>query len=166
MMADKFNYLRPEIKNDKAEADVDLIPIPGQLERITWQMQMWCLAVYMLLCSLLVADLIVGMEELELHYRCRGRSNFANPPTSYRSLSGPPGPKSPKSLKKSLPGPPALGSQKVWKKSRKSPEQTFSRLFGLFRDFFQTFGDPRAGGPGRLFSDLRDSCSSREGSQV
>ena len=26
--------------------------------------------------SLFVADLIVGMEELELHYRCRGRSNF------------------------------------------------------------------------------------------
>ena len=23
-----------------------------------------------------VADLIVGMEELELHYRCRGRSNL------------------------------------------------------------------------------------------
>ena len=39
-------------------------------------MQMWCLAVYMLLCSLCVADLIVGMEELELHYRRRGRYNF------------------------------------------------------------------------------------------
>ena len=30
----------------------------------------------MLLCALFVADLIVGMEELELHYRRRGRSNF------------------------------------------------------------------------------------------
>ena len=39
-------------------------------------MQMWCLAVYMLLCSLFVADLIVGMEELELHYRRRGRYNL------------------------------------------------------------------------------------------
>ena len=39
-------------------------------------MQLWCLAVYMLLCSLFVADLIVGMEELELHYRRRGRYNF------------------------------------------------------------------------------------------
>ena len=39
-------------------------------------MQMWCLAVYMLLCSLSVADLIVGMEELELHHRCRGRCNL------------------------------------------------------------------------------------------
>ena len=28
------------------------------------------------LCSLFVADLIVGMEELELHYRGRGRYNF------------------------------------------------------------------------------------------
>ena len=35
-------------------------------------MQIWCLAVSMLWCSLFVADLIVGMEELELHYRCRG----------------------------------------------------------------------------------------------
>ena len=31
-MADEFNFLRPEIKNHKAEADADLIPIPGQLE--------------------------------------------------------------------------------------------------------------------------------------
>ena len=30
----------------------------------------------MLLGSLFVADLIVGMEELGLHYRCRGRSNL------------------------------------------------------------------------------------------
>ena len=30
----------------------------------------------------------------------------------------------------------------------------FSRLFGLFRDLFQTFGDPAAGGPGRLFFRL------------
>ena len=37
---------------------------------------MWCLAVYMLLCSLFVADRIVGMEELELHYRRRGRYNL------------------------------------------------------------------------------------------
>ena len=30
----------------------------------------------MLWCYLFVADLIVRMEELELHCRCRGRSNF------------------------------------------------------------------------------------------
>ena len=30
----------------------------------------------LLLFSLFVADLIVGMEELELHYRRRGRYNF------------------------------------------------------------------------------------------
>ena len=35
MMADEFNFLRPEIKNYKAEADADLFPIPGQLELIT-----------------------------------------------------------------------------------------------------------------------------------
>ena len=44
--------------------------------RATWQMQIWGLAVFMLWCFLCVADLIVGMAELELHYRCRGRSNF------------------------------------------------------------------------------------------
>ena len=75
MMADEFNFLKPEIKNYKAEADADLIPIPGQLE-LHGRCQMWCLAVYMLLCSLFVADLIVGMEELELHYRRRGGYNF------------------------------------------------------------------------------------------
>ena len=32
MMADEFNSLRPETENYKAEADADLIPIPGQLE--------------------------------------------------------------------------------------------------------------------------------------
>ena len=32
MMADEFNFLRPEIKNYKAEADADLVRIPGQLE--------------------------------------------------------------------------------------------------------------------------------------
>ena len=39
-------------------------------------MQMWCLGVSMLWCLLFVADLIAGMEELELQYRCRDRSNF------------------------------------------------------------------------------------------
>ena len=32
MMADEFNFVRPEIENYKAEADADLILIPGQLE--------------------------------------------------------------------------------------------------------------------------------------
>ena len=31
-MADEFNFLRPEIKNYKAEADTDLIPVQAQLE--------------------------------------------------------------------------------------------------------------------------------------
>ena len=60
---------------------------------------------------------------------------FANPPASYRSLSGPPGTKSQKSLKRVSRGTRPRGP----KKSRKSPEQTFSRLFPDFRDFFETF---------------------------
>ena len=74
------------------------------------------------------------------------RNWLANPPTSYRSLSLSLGPKSPKSLKK---------SQKLWKKSRKSPEQTFSRLFLDFSDFFKTFsrllGTPGPEAPGHFF---------------
>ena len=74
MMADELNSLRPEINNYKAEADADLIPIPGQLElhgRCRY-------GVLLSPCfgALFVADLVVGMEELELHYRCRGRYNF------------------------------------------------------------------------------------------
>ena len=78
--------------------------------------------------------------------------NLANLPASYRSLSGPPGPKSQKGLKKvsSAPGP-----QKVWKKSRKSPRSLGNsrKCLGLFPDFlgrrgpgefFQTFLEFRA----------------------
>ena len=74
MMADEFKFLRPEIKNYKAEADADLIPFPGQLE-----LQGRCRCGVLLsacICALFVADLIVGMGDLELHYRHRGRSNF------------------------------------------------------------------------------------------
>ena len=92
------------------------------------------------------------------------RTCFESPPASYRSPSGPPGPKSPKSL-------PAPGSRKVWKKSRKSPKSLEKVSKMSVRDFFQTFWDPGAGGPERLFSDFlgisgpRDSCSSSEGLQ-
>ena len=75
MMADEFNFLgQPEIKNYKAEADTDLIPIPGQLE---FYGRCRC-GVLLSACfwALFVADLIVGMEELELHCRRRGRSNL------------------------------------------------------------------------------------------
>ena len=39
-------------------------------------MQIRRLAVSKLWCSQIVADLIVEIEELELHFRCRGRSNL------------------------------------------------------------------------------------------
>ena len=74
MMADEFNFPRPEIKNYKAEADADLIPVAGQLE-----LRGRCRCSVLLstcFCALFVADLIVGMEDLELHYRRRGRCNF------------------------------------------------------------------------------------------
>ena len=74
MMADEFNFLRPEVKNYKAEADTDLIRTSGQLE-----LHGRCRCGVLLsacFCALLVADLTVGMEELELHCRRRGRYNF------------------------------------------------------------------------------------------
>ena len=75
MMADEFNFLRPEIKNYKAEADADSIPIPGRLE-LHGRCRYGVLLSPCFWCSLFVADLIMGMEELELHYRRRGRHNF------------------------------------------------------------------------------------------
>ena len=74
MMADEFNFLRPEVKNYKAEADADLIPLPGQLE--LYGRCRWGVLLSACFSALFVADVIVGMEELELHYRCRGRSNL------------------------------------------------------------------------------------------
>ena len=44
--------------------------------RITWQMQMWCLVVCMLLCSLFVADLIVGMEEIRITLQTQRQIQF------------------------------------------------------------------------------------------
>ena len=44
--------------------------------RITGQMQMGCLAVYILFLFSICCRSNCGMKELELHYRRRGRSNF------------------------------------------------------------------------------------------
>ena len=84
----------------------------------------------------------------------QGGAKVANPPASSGSLSGPPGPKSQKSLKRvsraSGPGVPK-SLEKVSKESRTDIFETFSRLFGLFRDFFQTFWGPGPPVPGDSF---------------
>ena len=74
MMTDEFNVLWSQIENYIAEADADLIPIPGQLKLHGRCRCGVLLSPYF--AALFVADLFVGMEELELHYRCRGRFNF------------------------------------------------------------------------------------------
>ena len=97
-------------------------------------------------------------------------TGFGNPLTIYRGLSGPPGPKPRKSLKKvsrgRSPGTPRESGkslEKVWRVLF----ETFSRLSRLFPDFFQTLG-------GSLFSDFfvvsgpegpRDPCKWSTGSQ-
>ena len=61
-MADKFNFVWSQIQNYIAEADADLIPVPGQL-----QVHGRCRYGVLLsprFSALCVADLIVGMEEL------------------------------------------------------------------------------------------------------
>ena len=73
-MADEFNFQWSQIQNYIEEADADLIPVPGQLElhgRCTCGVLL-----SMLWCSLFVAGLIMGIEELELHCRYRGRFDF------------------------------------------------------------------------------------------
>ena len=73
-MAEEFNFLWPKIENYIAEADADLIPVQGQIELHS---RCRC-GVLLSPCfgALFVADLILGVEKLELHYRCRGKSNF------------------------------------------------------------------------------------------
>ena len=73
-MADEFNFLSSQIQNYIAEADAALKPVPGQLDL---HGRCRC-GVLLSPCfgALIVADLTVGMEELELRYRCRGRLSF------------------------------------------------------------------------------------------
>ena len=65
MMADEFYFLWSQIQNYIAEADADLIPVPGQLEL---HGRCSC-GVLLSPCfgALYVADLILRMEEVELH---------------------------------------------------------------------------------------------------
>ena len=82
---------------------------------------------------------------------------IANPPVSYRSLSGPPGPKSEKNLKKSprAGGPRAPKRlEKVSKKSRTDILETFSRLSDLFETFSRLFGAPGPEAPGDSFQTV------------
>ena len=76
MMADELNFLWSTFANFIAEADADLIPAPGQLELHDRCRYVVLLSPCFGALYLFVADLIVGMEELELNYRRRGRSNF------------------------------------------------------------------------------------------
>ena len=70
MTADEINFLRSQIQNYIAEADADWIPVPGQLELHGSRCRF---GVLLSSCfgALFVADLIVGMEELELQLPAR-----------------------------------------------------------------------------------------------
>ena len=143
MMADEFNFLRPEIKNYKGEADADLIPNPGHLE-----LHDRCKCGVLpstCFCALFVADRIVGMKELEVHCRRRGRYNSEK--LEEHCVRNPHIQESPNTRAEVFPGLPA----RVSKTCRKSPRTLICSLFdsfsghlGLFRHFFDT----RAGRPG------------------
>ena len=81
------------------------------------------------------------------------QTSIATPPAPYRSLPGPPGPESRKSLKRVSRGLPAPGSKKCPKQSRnRVSKQSILRLRRLFRD---CFGDPRGRkAPGDSFETL------------
>ena len=114
------------------------------------------------------------MYYLHMFVSCLG-----NQPAPYRGLSGPPSPKSQKSLENVSRGP---GTPKSLKKvsgtvrevSGESPESVWRVFLDCPRDFLETFWGPGAGGPGRHFRDFfgisgpegpRDLCKGRAGSQ-
>ena len=73
----------------------------------------------------------VGFPSLAADAQSLVFSESCEHPTSYRSFSGPLGPKSQESLKRLSPGLRPWGPRKVWKKSGKNskcPFETFSRL--------------------------------------
>ena len=71
------------------------------------------------------------------------------PPTSYRSLSGP---KSPKELK-TVPGPPKSQKKTIFKESQKHVFKTCPDVLDIFETFSRPFWGP-GGGPVKLFSDF------------
>ena len=119
------------------------------------------------------ADLWKGLGNSREIWGTSGKSaklghavRLANPPASYRSLSGPPGPRFKKSLRKVSRGlrpraPKTLEKvsknsekvPKVWKKSRTSPKSLEKVSKMSVRDFFEPFSmGPEA--PGDFFQTL------------
>ena len=83
-----FELIRGALANTLciAEADADVIPVPGQSELHGRCRCGVLLSPYF--GALFVADLIVGIEELELHYRCRGRFKSAKAKRGRREGNG------------------------------------------------------------------------------
>ena len=84
----------------------------------------------------------------------RKGSSVGNALTIYRGLSGPPGPKPRKSLKKVSRGLRPRDPPRVWKKPRKSLESLEKVSKRTLETFSRLSRGPGAGGPGRLFSDF------------
>ena len=77
---------------------------------------------------------------------CRCRPSFGNQPHPLQRSPGPSWPETPKKSPKCLPGPPAPTPPKDSKKSRESPAslrrvsgKCLESIFGVFRDFLETF---------------------------
>ena len=79
MMADEFNFSGREFRITLQRQISDLISVPDQIEvhgRCRCGVLLSpCFGALLVVDPIAIA-LIVGMQELELHYRCRGRFNF------------------------------------------------------------------------------------------
>ena len=73
-------------------------------------------------------------------------------PAPYRGLLCPRGPERPKKSRKCLEGPPGPGTPKKAQKSLGTIRKVSESLFGVFREFFETFWGSRARRPRERFS--------------
>ena len=87
---------------------------------------------------------------------------FGHPLTIYKGLSGPPGLKPQKSLKKVSRGLRPRGPPRARKKSRKSPFGTFFQTLETFRNFLQTLG----GVPGLVARAIRNAIRANQFAQI
>ena len=87
--------------------------------------------------------LIIACAVFKVRENTHKHKQISTPPTPYRSLPGPPGPRVPKESPKSLPG--SSGSKKCPKQSQNSLRSQFRGCFETVSRPFRTLFGPRGG---------------------